>query len=1009
MRNTYSKFVRTLNQTNFLKNCRDNKVIPKGLQLSFNLAHGNSDTALHINVVQILNEASSRILDELILHGEENQSRTHNLFTEKETNLSDFMGPRAVKNFVSELKLEFTKSATAHKTSLNRKLRALHNVNKNVNTSVNTNHGSVRLIGLSYIKPAISSYVKKSRPHRSIRWKTGRKSKLKSQAVVGKVSPLDLERLNPEVLSESVTLTDIDKSVLRRSDKFAPTPRTPLDVCDLTLGTYRWAESLRWHLFWNNYKKGKLRDKLGYSDLSDKDLEEFEKTPWYRRTDRTAPRIDQDLENFISECQYNFLAPENRRKIKGNFTKQEWDSVIKLRNLPLTHNAACRYSDKSSKTVITDLNKDDELIMTDLDDPTQYDRLVADKSVEIKKTICDFASKWRENGVLEQDQYNYITDLSDTRPGNVKPLFKTHKPKPWPIRLLLSGSNTPVQPLSKFVQFNIRHLTKHLQYQIMDTKDFLQKIEKINASVSSLPQSATIAICDVEKLYPSVNNLMGIPAVRSLLQSFPSPYTPLTECIIEALRICLDCNVCQFTTSDGKTHLRVPNHGTAMGPCHACDYVDVFMGVLDEKTVNESPVQLLTSLMPQGSAPLDKNLSWSRYRDDGFTILLQESDLPVFTNHLQNLHPGIKWVVESGTKMNYLNLTVQLVNGKIHTDEFSKSSHNYLSPDSCHPPSTFKAMLYSKGLQLRMNCSKTTFLKPRLLEYSKYFEAVGWNRDQAYSGLCKGADYNPKETECEANEKRERILFKPRVKKPKKIAWVTNWDPRAPPKPKIINNNIHLLYRNRENMEIFPREMLIGANRRCKNLADFIKPTVPKRFVQHGPRQEAGSFPCEGAKLAPNKTGACDLCKHIKVTKDVKSPYDSRNWKIRQHLTCASKNVIYLIICNHSDHQSNAWYIGSAVEMKSRWRNHRSDFVNKKTNKSGLAGHSCLPHPSVAKSKPIEFFEIILLESLGDNVTEKRLLYREMWWQSNIGTLFFGLNKRKDSRSVSLQTSRLQF
>ena len=56
-----------------------------------------------------------------------------------------------------------------------------------------------------------------------------------------------------------------------------------------------------------------MRDKPGYSDLSDKDLEEFEKTPWYRRTDRTAPRIDQDLENFISECQYN-LAPEKNQE-----------------------------------------------------------------------------------------------------------------------------------------------------------------------------------------------------------------------------------------------------------------------------------------------------------------------------------------------------------------------------------------------------------------------------------------------------------------------------------------------------------------------------------------------------------------------------------------------------------------------------------------------------------------------------------------------------------------------
>ena len=155
----------------------------------------------------------------------------------------------------------------------------------------------------------------------------------------------------------------------------------------------------------------------------------------------------------------------------------------------------------------------------------------------------------------------YILDIGETKHGNVKPLFKTHKPAPWPIMLLLSVTNTPVQPLSKFVQYNIKHLPSHIPNQILDTKEFLQKIMKINSLFDPLPPSTTICtqlcICDV-KLYPSINNLMGIPDVRNMLSKFPSPYTLITDC--------LDCNVCKFTTDDGETHLRMPNHGTAMGP-----------------------------------------------------------------------------------------------------------------------------------------------------------------------------------------------------------------------------------------------------------------------------------------------------------------------------------------------------------------------------------------------------------------------------------------------------------
>jgi len=570
----------------------------------------------------------------------------------------------------------------------------------------------------------------------------------------------------------------------------------------------------------------------------------------------------------------------------------------------------------------------------------------------------------------------------------------------------LSGTNIPIHPLSKFVQYNIKHLPTHLPNQILDTKEFLQKITKINDLLGPLPSSTQIVICDVNKLYPSVNNNMGVPAVKEMLEKFPSPYVPLSDCIMEALQICLDCNCCIFTTGDGKSHLRMPNHGTAMGPCHACDYVDVFMGFLDEKTVKDSPVPLLSSLISSTADTPTCSLNWSRFRDDGITFLLDPNHVNSFENHLQNLHPDIKWEVSSGTSMNYLNLTVKLIDGFIETDEYSKSSHNYLPPNSCHPPSTFKGLIVSKGTQLRMNCSKNSFLKDRIHEYAGYFAACGWNFDKAYQDLVKGARFDKKDTEENASKKRHELLSRPRTKKPRKIAWVSKWDPRAPDKGKIIRNNIHLLYRNTENRTIFPEGMLIAANRRRPNLGEFIKPTIPRRFVIHGPFLEPGSYPCEGARIEPCKKGSCDLCKHVHPTKMLVSPWDGRNWTIRQNICCSNKNIVYLIYCGHSDHKDSSWYVGSAVDMKKRWRNHRSDFINMKTTKSGLAQHSALQHPMVEKFKPITFLKVIFLENVQK---EEKLLSRELWWQYNLGTLQVGLNKRKDTRAVSLQTSRLTY
>ena len=91
----------------------------------------------------------------------------------------------------------------------------------------------------------------------------------------------------------------------------------------------------------------------------------------------------------------------------------------------------------------------------------------------------------------------YIEDIEDSHPGKCKPLVKTHKQKPFPIRLLLSGCGTPIQPLPKFVQLNIGHLTEYLPFQILDTKEFLKKISEINNKFARKKREKQQQICAV--------------------------------------------------------------------------------------------------------------------------------------------------------------------------------------------------------------------------------------------------------------------------------------------------------------------------------------------------------------------------------------------------------------------------------------------------------------------------------------------------------------------------------
>ena len=571
-------------------------------------------------------------------------------------------------------------------------------------------------------------------------------------------------------------------------------PRDPIDVSDQMVGTHNWAERLRWyHFFKRKEDEEPAEDGKG-----------FEKRPWYQKTKKRAPRDDSAPEAFIQVCTNDFLAVEKRKKIVDNLSKGQRRALTQLKRLPMTHNAACRFVNKSGNTVITDLEQDDQTILTELQDEQHFDLLQNNPSQNICRTIYRFADKWK--GEIDDDVLTYMRNIKNCAPGKLKPLIKTHKERPFPTRLLLSGCGTPVQPLSKFVQVAISHLTSFLPYQVLDTKEFLAKIHSINETMSPLPKTACFVTCDVISLFPNVDNTMGIPATRKMLDQHPSTLSVPTACVMEALEIALNNNVSQYTPGDGQTVYATPNMGTAMGPAHSCDYVDVYMSELDEKLVTQCPVPLLTSILPtdERDKPENRTLNWSRFRDDGFAILLDPAYVQPFEEHLQTLNPpNIRWTVNHGLEANYLDIHLTLTRGRITTDVFSKSCHSYLPPTSCHSPAVFKGLISGVGTRLRMICSEDDVLAETIKEYARYFAMAGWDYRKAESELKKGAQ-----------KVRIDLLTKPRKKKPQKLACVTTHDPRLPSKAAIIRKNMHILYQNPNNKKIFPRNLIISAERR---------------------------------------------------------------------------------------------------------------------------------------------------------------------------------------------------
>ena len=115
---------------------------------------------------------------------------------------------------------------------------------------------------------------------------------------------------------------------------------------------------------------------------------------------------------------------------------------------------------------------------------------------------------------------------------------------------------------------------------------------------------------------------------------------------------------------------------------------------------------------------------------------------------------------------------------------------------------------------------------------------------------------------------------------------------------------------------------------RDKNVAQMYKPTVPQRYVQHGPKNRpVFLFVCFVFVFPLAKTSATP------VAIQKKSLFLCFRGTV--HIGPSSPNAVYVVMFE----VHNEWYIWSTTDLKARWRNHKSDAKLNKATKSGVDDH----------------------------------------------------------------------
>ena len=106
----------------------------------------------------------------------------------------------------------------------------------------------------------------------------------------------------------------------------------------------------------------------------------------------------------------------------------------------------------------------------------------------------------------------------------------------------------------------------------------LNFVDTINES-NILTEDSVLVSFDTVKKFPSIDNVSGLEAVSEFLENRKTGF-PTAECILEALKLCLECNNFVF---NGKFYLQ--EDGTAIGSHISCSYIGITMYRFDLKVL----------------------------------------------------------------------------------------------------------------------------------------------------------------------------------------------------------------------------------------------------------------------------------------------------------------------------------------------------------------------------------------------------------------------------------------
>ena len=661
--------------------------------------------------------------------------------------------------------------------------------------------------------------------------------------------------------------------------------------------------------------------------------------------------IHHTVKTFIEAVNTDLETDMNKEqnKQRDNLSRNE---RMALQSLMHREDIIIPQADKGGAVCIISIDDYIKEAKRQLDDTNFYTQMPTDLTsthVEIiNNTIKQFA---KEKLLPMQVAKTLITE--DPKTARFYYLPKVHKINyptertDVPGRPIISSINSPSSAIAQFVDYHLQPITQKLKSYIKDTTDFLTKLE----AIGTLPKDSILVTMDVKSLFTNIPHTEGIKAVANALEAEQDKNIS-TRVIIKFLSLILNLN--NFTFNDENV-LQIK--GCTMGAKSSPSYANIFMGKFEEDNI----YPLLK----------DNIVCYFRFIDDIFFIWTgSEQHLHDVIANVNQVHNSIKFDYKfSYNEIDFLDTTVTINNDlTISTKLYVKATDRnaYLQYNSYHSKSMKENIPYGQALRVKKICSNKDDLDRSLVTLRNNFINRGYPQDKV-----------DKDIEKARSIERQELLQKTNKKREGKLCFCATYNKNLPNVRGIINDNWHLLHVNKEISTTFKSTPIL-AFRRNKNLKQIIGQhhLSQNKKITSSKRKLGGSRPC-----LSQVGNIC--CKQLVSTNTFQSHDNKASYTIRNHMTCNSKNVIYLAECILCP---NTQYVGKTeTTWRKRLYGHRSD--SKKADAIDFDLHFQLPNHDFTEHARFTLIEQMNTALPKGQTNTQRLENREDFWMLRLKTI----------------------